>query len=131
MNDQELLDRIRELEEENAALREKIPVSKTLRPICPDWIGEKYGGKKLRAGHFITSLSFMTGSELADVSKLIRRVCFPKEEQMRKLIHNTSKARAQTVVRVDDLTDEQYEKYCEVLDAVIGILAKNANKENG
>lgn len=124
MTQEELMARIAELERENEELRASVKTRKNARPVCPESIGEKYGGNKLRAGHFYTSLSFMDNAELSGISKLIRGVCFPKDNLLRKRPHGTGKVTTHCAVKVDDMTEEQYERYCEILDKVLEILYK-------
>ena len=124
MTQEELVARIAELERENEELRANVIRRKSFRPVCPESIGEKYGGNKLRAGHFYTSLSLMKNTELSGISKLIRAVCFPKENQLRKRQRGTGKITTHCAIRVDDMTEEQYERYCKILGEVLEILYK-------
>lgn len=130
MTEQEMLERIKELEEENAKLRERLPTRRTIRPVCPDWIGEKYGGKVLTRGTNIYSLSFVRNSELSELSKIIRRICFPHEERMQKRAGSSSMVKVRGTVKVDDMTDEQYGQYCTVLDEVLSVLSKHISDKS-
>lgn len=129
MTEQEMLARIKELEEENAELREYAQSRKTVRPICPDWVGEKYGGKKLQRGHVVSSFPFMTNTELADASKLVRKTCFPKEDSQRKRGRSNSKVTIHSAKKVDDMTAEEYERYGKILDEVLAVLSKYAFRQ--
>lgn len=132
MTEAELLARIEGLERENEELR----ASKIYRPrraICPLEIGTKYGGKHLRNGYAdscIGELPFMYNADLNALSLLIRTCCFHsvKRKQARRgggtVYTNVKK-------KTDEMSDEEYAKYCEILDGVLGVIAKYAiNKED-
>lgn len=121
-----LLARIAELERENEELKAKKERNQR-RAICPMIIGEKYGGRVTRAGYVScsNSLAFLYNTELNELSRLIRVACFPtvRRYQGKK---SGGKILTNSVMRTDDMTDEQYGKYCEVLDAILDTLSKHA-----
>ena len=129
MSEEELMRRIEELESENSMLRARVKIQKPSRAVCPDWIGEKYGGHKLTSGHFIHDLQFLGAGDLADVSKLIRRVCFQKEKATHKRRGGAYRVSIEGAIKMDAMTDEQYDTYSKILDEVIGILHRHAYKE--
>lgn len=121
-----LLARIAELEKENEELKIKRERNHR-RAMCPLSIGEKYGGTFRRAGYVscANSLSFLYNSELNALSRLIRLACFPSVKRYHGK-RTGGKELSWTVMMTDDMNDEQYAEYCEILDSVLGALAKHA-----
>ena len=119
--------RIEELEKENAELRAS-RIRRPRRAICPVEIGTKYGGKSLRNGYAdscIGELPFMYNADLNDLSLLIRTCCFHsvKRKQGRR---GGGTVFVDVKMKTDDMTDEEYAKYCEILDGMLGVLSKHA-----
>ena len=121
-----LLARIAELERENEELKARHERGQR-RAICPLSIGSKYGGFVQRSGYVSSSnsLYFLYNTELNGLSRIIRASCFPtvKHYQAKR---TGGKYLTNTIMRTDDMTDEQYAKYCEILDAVLSVMSKHA-----
>lgn len=132
MNEKEqLLLKIQELEEENQKLKAMLPKEKApSRSLCPKEVAEKYGGL-MKGGiaweynHF----PFMHSDDLTALSRVIRRSCFLRaKKRAMHTIKKESKFDCGKVLK--ELTDEEYAKYCEVLDKCLAIFKEYGNIEN-
>lgn len=126
----ELLEqRIKDLEAEVKKLKAMLPEEKQpRRAMCPKEVAEKHGGlmkkgKALEYNHF----PFMEYNDLMSLSKIIRRSCFlrqPKERTYTSADSYSCKVRklnSDTAKTLKELTDEEYDTYCRVLDKVLDI----------
>lgn len=108
---EELLARIAELEAENAVLRD----GKSGKPFLPKELREKYPWARAVGD---------TGKLFCDpISKAIRGMCFPLSTKERQF-HNqhtkqSYKTNASYLVRLCDMTNEQYAKYSDCIAAVL------------
>jgi hypothetical protein len=104
--------KIQELEAEVKQLKTMLPKEKpSSRSMCPKEVAEKHGGlmKKGVAWEY-NHFPFMSYKDLMSLSSLIRRCCFLRV----KLERDTAKT-------LKEMTDEEYAKYCEVLDKLLDV----------
>lgn len=131
MSDQkELLEqRIKDLEAEVKQLKAMLPEEKQpRRAMCPKEVAEKHGGlmKKGKAWEY-NHFPFMEYNDLMGLSKIIRRSCFLRQPKERTYISADSysckvrKLNCDTAKTLKELTDEEYDTYCTVLDKVLDI----------
>jgi hypothetical protein len=110
MNEQELLARIAELEEENAKLRHtryKVSIYDTFKNTH-GW---------LRYGRNTTEL----------ISKLVRTVCFPRVIKNRKHTWydgTSSIGEAEYLIETKDMTDEQRALFKEIVKKLLDVLSE-------
>jgi len=131
MNEKEqLLLKIQELEEENQKLKAMLPKEKApSRSLCPKEIAEKYGGFIKGGARECHHFSFMHSDDLIALSRVIRRTCFLRAKK--SAMHTVKKVSKFDCGKVlKDLTDEEYAKYCEVLDKCLAIFKEYGNTEN-
>lgn len=127
---EQLLLKIQELEEENQKLKAMMPKEKKpSRSLCPKEVAVKYGGLKKRGiaweyNHF----PFMSYTDLTDLSKVIRRCCFLRSTKPYTYLSSDTRIltakytkNADCAKTLKELTDEEYAKYCEVLDKCLAI----------
>ena len=130
MTKEEMNLKIKELTEENQKLKltlEKATIPK--HPLCPKDIALKHGGlmKKGKAYEY-NHFSYMSVDDLTDLSRIIRRCCFPREEGNYgcTTVYSPAKytykqTKYEKSKKLKDLTDEEYAKYSEVLDRCLFI----------
>ena len=107
MNIEKIESRISKLEMEIAKLRRM----KNPRERVPDFIVEK-----------LTD-SYQQKMSLDQLSIIIRRFIFP-------MYPANSVYATMTIIKTSDMSDEQYDHYCQVLSEIVDILAKYQCKEN-
>lgn len=131
MSDQkELLEqRIKDLEAEVKQLKAMLPEEKQpRRSMCPKEVAEKHGGlmKKGKAWEY-NHFPFMNYNDLMGLSKIIRRSCFLRQPKERTYVSADSYSckvkniKCDTAKTLKELTDEEYDTYCTVLDKVLDI----------
>lgn len=138
MNENELVFiKIKELEEENQKLKEENQKLKAMMPkervpfhaLCPQEIAEKYGGFIKGGARECHHFPFMHSDDLTALSRIIRRSCFLRAKK--SAMHTNKKVSNFGCGKVlKDLTDEEYAKYCEVLDKCLAIFKEYGNAEN-
>lgn len=132
MNEKEqLLLKVRKLEEENQKLKAMLSKEKTpSRSLCPKEVAEKYGGlTKQGVAREYNHFPFMHSDDLTALSRVIRRSCFLRAKK--SAMHTIKKVSKFDYGKVlKDLTDEEYAKYCEVLDKCLAIFKEYGNIEN-
>lgn len=109
MNETEVMQqKIQELEAEIKQLKARLPKEKgPSRAMFPAAIAEKHGGlRKQGIAWEYNHTPYMSYNDLMDLSKIIRRCCF---------------LRTKTAKTLKEMTDEEYDKYCTVLDKVLDI----------
>lgn len=125
----ELQQRIQDLEAEVKQLKAMLPEEKQpRRAMCPKEVAEKHGGlmKKGKAWEY-NHFPFMSYKDLMDLSKIIRRSCFlrqPKEwtyTSADSYSCKIKKVNCDAAKTLKELTDEEYDTYCTVLDKVLDI----------
>lgn len=121
--------KIQELEAEVKQLKTMLPKEKpSSRSMCPKEVAEKHGGLKKKGiaweyNHF----PFMSYKDLMNLSSLIRRCCFLRGSKSRTDISADSNSYRAKQIKYDaaktlkELTDEEYETYCTVLDKLLDI----------
>lgn len=119
-----MMARIRELEKENQRLNHVVSGIKRQacdrRNIIPYEIGIKHGGHPGSGGYFC--FPDMQYDDLQILSMAIRGICFPRHFKEK---HRQGKTRKDSFrVGVREMTDEEYKKYSEVVDQIIGVLVK-------
>lgn len=105
-----LLQKIKELEDQVQQLKVMLPEEKPpKRAMCPKAVAEKHGGlmKEGTAWEY-NHFPFMSYKDLMSLTNVIRRCCFLRNE----------KTRGKTL---KELSDEEYTKYCEVLDKLLDV----------
>lgn len=131
MNEKEqLLLKIRELEEENQKLKAMLPKEKApSRSLCPKEVAEKYGAFMKGGAREYNHFPFMHSDDLTALSRVIRRSCFLRaKKSAMHTIKKVSKFDCGKVLK--ELTDDEYAKYCEVLDKCLAIFKEYGNTEN-
>lgn len=130
MNETELLQqKIQELEAEVCELKAMLPKEKSpSRAMFPAAIAEKHGGlRKQGIAWEYNHTPYMSYKDLMDLSKIIRRSCFLRQPKERTYISADSysckvrKLNSDTAKTLKELTDEEYDKYCTVLDKVLDV----------
>lgn len=125
----ELQQKIQELEAEVKQLKAMLPKEKPpRRSMCPKEVAEKHGGlmKKGKAWEY-NHFPFMAYNDLMGLSKIIRRSCFLRQPKERTYTSADSysckvkKLNCDTAKTLKELTDEEYDTYCTVLDKVLDI----------
>lgn len=130
MNEAEDLQlKIQELEVEVRKLKAMLPKEKPpSRAMCPESVATKHGGlmKKGKAWEY-NHFPFMSYKDLMSLSSLIRRCCFLRGSKSRTDISADSYSYRAKQIKYDaaktlkELTDDEYAKYCEVLDKLLDV----------
>lgn len=124
MTESEMVQRIRELEKENASLKnivdaiEENNVGK--RNVIPFEIGKKHGGRYSSSGTYF--IRDVRGEDLYSLASAIRGMCFPrhiKEKNRNGRINHESFR-----VGVRDMTNEEYLLYADIVDQVLDVVTK-------
>lgn len=136
---EKLLLKIQELEEENQKLKAMMPKEKKpSRSLCPKEVAVKYGGlmKKGIAWEY-NHFPFMSYTDLTDLSKVIRRCCFHRERKTYTYmaVHDKTYStkytkNADCAKTLKNLSDEEYAKYCEILDKCLAIFQEYGIVQN-
>lgn len=109
MNEQELLARIAELEEENAKLRHtryKVSIYDTFKNTH-GWLN-----------------NFGINDTLVLLSKLVRTACFPRVIKNRKFNKENSFYKAEYLLETKDMTDEQRALFKEIVKKLLDVLSE-------
>lgn len=126
---EELQARIRELEAENQKLKGVLPKEKqNKRSLCPKEVAEKHGGlMKEGIAWEYNHFPFMHHDDLTNLSRLIRRCCFLRASRSATYVSaddHTCRVKQSTFdygKTLKEMTDEEYGRYCEILDKVLEI----------
>lgn len=121
--------KIQELEAEVKQLKAMLPKEKSpSRAMFPAAIAEKHGGlRKQGVAWEYNHTPYMSYKDLMDLSKIIRRCCFLRSKKDRTYISADSySCRAKQIPcdaakTLKEMTDEEYAKYCEVLDKCLDV----------
>ena len=125
----ELQQKIQDLEIEVRRLKAMLPKEKApSRSMCPESVATKHGGlmKKGKAWEY-NHFPFMSYKDLMDLSKIIRRCCFLRAKKDRTYISADSyscrvkQMPCDTAKTLKEFSDEEYAKYCEVLDKLLDV----------
>lgn len=127
--DSKLCLRIQELEAEVKQLKDMLPEEKQpRRAMCPKEVAEKHGGlmKKGKAWEY-NHFPFMAYNDLMGLSRIIRRCCFLREKRLYtyssadSYSYRSKEINCDTAKTLKELTDEEYNTYCTVLDKVLDV----------
>lgn len=130
MNETELLQqKIQELEAEVRELKAMLPKEKSpSRAMFPAAIAEKHGGlRKQGIAWEYNHTPYMSYKDMMDLSKIIRRCCFLRSSKIRTDIsadsysYRAKQIKYDTAKTLKEMTDEEYAKYCEVLDKCLDV----------
>lgn len=115
--------KIQELEAEVRELKAMLPKEKSpSRAMFPAAIAEKHGGlRKQGIAWEYNHTPFMSYKDLMDLSKIIRRCCFLRTKADFAGCYKAKQLKGDTAKTLKEMTDEEYAKYCEVLDKLLDV----------
>lgn len=126
---EELQAKVQELEAEIQKLRETQVIKKQApRSLCPKEVAEKHGGlMKGGVAWEYNHFPYMHHDDLTNLSRLIRRCCFLRASRSATYVsadNHTCRVKQSKFdygKTLKEMTDEEYSRYCEILDKVLDV----------